>query len=41
MRPSPTPETVAAVMGAYDELGMRATVTIYQPEKVEHEWFPS
>ncbi len=38
--PEPSPETVAAVMGAYDELGMRATVTIYQPEKVEYEWFP-
>lgn len=38
--PLPTPETVAAVMGAYEELGIRATVTIYQPNKVEHEWFP-
>jgi 5-methylthioadenosine/S-adenosylhomocysteine deaminase len=38
--PLPTPETIAAVMGAYDELGIRATVTIYQPDKVEHEWFP-
>jgi 5-methylthioadenosine/S-adenosylhomocysteine deaminase len=38
--PLPTPETVAAVMGAYDELGIRATVTIYQPNTVEHAWFP-
>jgi len=27
-------------MAAYEELGIRATVTIYQPEKPEHEWFP-
>ena len=38
--PSPTPDTVAAVMGAYEEIGIRATVTIYQPDKVEHAWFP-
>jgi 5-methylthioadenosine/S-adenosylhomocysteine deaminase len=38
--PLPTPETVGAVMGAYEELGLRATVTIYQPNKVEHAWFP-
>jgi len=38
--PAPTPETVDAVMGAYRELGIRATVTIYQPELPEHEWFP-
>ena len=38
--PGPTPETVDAVMGAYQELGVRATVTIYQPDKPEHEWFP-
>ena len=38
--PGPTPETVDAVMGAYQEIGVRATVTIYQPDKPEHEWFP-
>jgi 5-methylthioadenosine/S-adenosylhomocysteine deaminase len=38
--PLPTPDTVAAVMGAYEELGIRATATIYQPNRVEHEWFP-
>ena len=38
--PAPTPETVDAVMGAYHDLGVRATVTIYQPELPEHEWFP-
>ena len=38
--PEPTPETIDAVMGAYEELGVRATVTIYQPDKVEYEWFP-
>jgi 5-methylthioadenosine/S-adenosylhomocysteine deaminase len=38
--PGPTPETIDAVMGAYEELGVRATVTIYQPDKPEHEWFP-
>jgi 5-methylthioadenosine/S-adenosylhomocysteine deaminase len=38
--PGPTPETIDAVMGAYAELGIRATVTIYQPDKGEHEWFP-
>jgi 5-methylthioadenosine/S-adenosylhomocysteine deaminase len=38
--PVPTAETVDAVMGAYEELGVRATVTIYQPELPEHEWFP-
>jgi 5-methylthioadenosine/S-adenosylhomocysteine deaminase len=38
--PGPTPATVDAVMGAYEELGVRATVTIYQPDKVEYEWFP-
>ena len=27
-------------MGAYGELGVRATVTIYQPDKGEDEWFP-
>jgi cytosine/adenosine deaminase-related metal-dependent hydrolase len=39
--PGPTPETIDAVMGAYRELGVRATVTIYQPDKPEHEWFPA
>jgi 5-methylthioadenosine/S-adenosylhomocysteine deaminase len=38
--PAPTPETIDAVMRAYEELGVRATVTIYQPDKAEHEWFP-
>jgi cytosine/adenosine deaminase-related metal-dependent hydrolase len=38
--PGPTQATVDAVMGAYEELGVRATVTIYQPETPEHEWFP-
>jgi cytosine/adenosine deaminase-related metal-dependent hydrolase len=38
--PGPTPETIDAVMGAYEQLGVRATVTIYQPNRAEHEWFP-
>jgi 5-methylthioadenosine/S-adenosylhomocysteine deaminase len=38
--PAPSTETVDAVMGAYRDLGIRATVTIYQPELPEHEWFP-
>ena len=38
--PGPTSDTIDAVMGAYAELGIRATVTIYQPDKGEHEWFP-
>jgi 5-methylthioadenosine/S-adenosylhomocysteine deaminase len=38
--PGPTPATIDAVMGAYRELGIRASVTIYQPDKPEHEWFP-
>jgi cytosine/adenosine deaminase-related metal-dependent hydrolase len=38
--PGPTTQAVDAVMGAYEELGVRATVTIYQPDKPELEWFP-
>jgi 5-methylthioadenosine/S-adenosylhomocysteine deaminase len=38
--PGPSVDTVDAVMGAYEDLGVRATVTIYQPDKPEHEWFP-
>jgi 5-methylthioadenosine/S-adenosylhomocysteine deaminase len=38
--PVATPEAIDAVMGAYRDIGMRATVAIYQPNKVEHSWFP-
>jgi 5-methylthioadenosine/S-adenosylhomocysteine deaminase len=38
--PGPSSETVDAVMGAYEELGIRATVTIYQPDTPELDWFP-
>jgi 5-methylthioadenosine/S-adenosylhomocysteine deaminase len=38
--PHPTGAAIDAVMGAYEELGVRATVTIYQPDRAEHEWFP-
>lgn len=38
--PGPDAATIAAVMGAYEELGIRATVTIYQPDRGELDWFP-
>jgi 5-methylthioadenosine/S-adenosylhomocysteine deaminase len=38
--PAASEETVDAVMGAYRDCGLRATVTIYQPNTKEHSWFP-
>ena len=38
--PGPSVDAVDAVMSAYEQLGVRATVTIYQPNRPEHEWFP-
>jgi 5-methylthioadenosine/S-adenosylhomocysteine deaminase len=38
--PVPTRETVAAVMTAYSNAGMRATVTLDQPNVVEYEKYP-
>jgi 5-methylthioadenosine/S-adenosylhomocysteine deaminase len=38
--PGPDADTIDAVLGAYEELGIRATVTIYQPNKPEREWYP-
>ncbi|MFO1035300.1 MAG: amidohydrolase family protein [Geminicoccaceae bacterium] len=38
--PVPTPETIDAVMGAYRDAGMRATVTLDQPNVPEDEKYP-
>jgi 5-methylthioadenosine/S-adenosylhomocysteine deaminase len=38
--PAATPELVDAVMGAYAEAGLRATVAIYQPDKPMLDWYP-
>ena len=38
--PSPSDEAIDAVMGAYRDIGLRATVGIYQPNTPEHSWFP-
>lgn len=38
--PTPYPETIDAIMGAYRDAGIRATVAIDQPNVVEHEKFP-
>src|SRR4051812_2837013 len=38
--PMPTPATVDAVMQAYADAGMRATVTLDQPNVVEFEKYP-
>ena len=38
--PVPTPETIAAVMHAYGDAGMRAAVTLDQPNVVEYEKYP-
>lgn len=38
--PVPTPETVDAIMEAYVDIGMRAAVTIDQPNVVDYEKYP-
>jgi 5-methylthioadenosine/S-adenosylhomocysteine deaminase len=38
--PDATDEAIDAVMGAYRDVGLRATVSIYQPNKTEYDWFP-
>jgi 5-methylthioadenosine/S-adenosylhomocysteine deaminase len=38
--PQASSESIEAVMGAYRDSGMRATVAIYQPNKPEYSWFP-
>jgi 5-methylthioadenosine/S-adenosylhomocysteine deaminase len=38
--PEPSDETVAGLMGAYRDCGIRATVAVYLPNKVEYEWIP-
>jgi 5-methylthioadenosine/S-adenosylhomocysteine deaminase len=38
--PEPTDEAIDAVMGAYRDCGIRATVGIYLPNTPEHSWFP-
>lgn len=38
--PAATPELIDAVMGAYAESGLRATVSIYQPDKPLLDWYP-
>jgi 5-methylthioadenosine/S-adenosylhomocysteine deaminase len=38
--PAATPELIDAVMGAYADSGLRATVTIYQPDKRMLDWYP-
>jgi 5-methylthioadenosine/S-adenosylhomocysteine deaminase len=38
--PAATGDTIDAVMGAYRDVGLRATVSIYQPNKTEYDWMP-
>jgi 5-methylthioadenosine/S-adenosylhomocysteine deaminase len=38
--PASTDEAIDAVMGAYRDSGLRATVSIYQPNRTEYDWFP-
>ena len=38
--PEPSDEVVAGLMGAYRDSGIRATVAVYLPNKVEYEWIP-
>lgn len=38
--PAPEMSTIDAVMGAYRDVGMRATVALDQPERVEYEKYP-
>jgi 5-methylthioadenosine/S-adenosylhomocysteine deaminase len=38
--PEPSDDAIDAVMGAYRDCGIRATVSIYQPNTPEHSWFP-
>jgi 5-methylthioadenosine/S-adenosylhomocysteine deaminase len=38
--PAATDEAIDAVMGAYRDVGLRATVSIYQPNRAEYDWFP-
>lgn len=38
--PEPTDDAIDAVMGAYRDCGIRATVGIYLPNTPEHSWFP-
>jgi 5-methylthioadenosine/S-adenosylhomocysteine deaminase len=38
--PEPSDEAVAGLMGAYRDSGIRATVAVYLPNKVEYEWIP-
>jgi 5-methylthioadenosine/S-adenosylhomocysteine deaminase len=38
--PAPTGDAIDAVMNAYRDVGLRATVSIYQPNKTEYDWMP-
>jgi 5-methylthioadenosine/S-adenosylhomocysteine deaminase len=38
--PAASPELVDAVMGAYAQSGLRATVAIYQPDQPMLDWYP-
>lgn len=38
--PEPSPEGIDAIMQAYADSGMRATVSINHPNKIEHEKYP-
>jgi 5-methylthioadenosine/S-adenosylhomocysteine deaminase len=38
--PAATEEAIDAVMGAYRDAGLRATVSVYQPNKTEYDWMP-
>ncbi|HTE62551.1 MAG TPA: amidohydrolase family protein [Solirubrobacteraceae bacterium] len=38
--PAPTETGIDAVMSAYAESGMRATVSLYQPDKPMLDWYP-
>jgi 5-methylthioadenosine/S-adenosylhomocysteine deaminase len=38
--PEPTADTLDGLMSAYRDAGIRATVGVYQPNRVEYEWIP-
>jgi 5-methylthioadenosine/S-adenosylhomocysteine deaminase len=38
--PAPSADAVDGLMGAYRDAGIRATVALYLPDRVEYEWVP-
>jgi 5-methylthioadenosine/S-adenosylhomocysteine deaminase len=38
--PAATGDAIDAVMAAYRDVGLRATVSIYQPNRTEYDWMP-